>query len=629
MYSSKNLRFGLSGMQCAFKTCVLLLLGLLGAASAAVWPIGDFGAIGDGKTDCTAALQKAIEKARTEGPGVTIQFGKGRYLLSTPLPPDGKRNEPDFSHMNSKDREEFELYKKCRWYPLEPCILIKDVKGLTLAGLGSETELIVTVPLATAFHIERSTNIVFRDMVLDYDPIPFTQGAITAIDAVEGTFDLKIDDGYAELSDRWFALSDAKWGMPYDSQGYFRMGGESAVMTPTWESVGQRTWRMKMHAKGQAGGLAVGDRYVHLARMGGVASLYFHACGDLKVENVRFYSSPGTSVIAQECLGAIHVKGIQVMRRPGSDRLLSTNGDGVHCQSNRKGFLIEDCFLSGMADDGMNTYGLPSIITEVLAADTVRVRDVYVLQKGDRVQVFEPSTGVLRAASVEIASVESNVVTLQEPVAGIVAGANHATGDALFNLSACGSGFIVRNNVIGNFRGRGALARAHHGLIENNLIFLTSGQGISICNEPDWPEGPVPSDITIRGNTLMGVHRDHGQAGGAAIYLASVKKLSQPPQTITPCTFVADVPEFGNVTIENNTIIDPPASGIQLQGIRDAQLNGNTLFYAGIVRPIMDYFPVRLDRCRNVQISGLQVVDPMRITKDQILRNDTPETELK
>ena len=49
----------------------------------------------------------------------------------------------------------------------------------------------------------------------------------------------------------------------------------------------------------------------------------------------------------------------------------------------------------------------------------------------------------------------------------------------------------------------GCLLRAGGGVVENNTFEDTTGAGVVLTNEPDWPEGPVPWGITIRGNRFL------------------------------------------------------------------------------------------------------------------------------
>ena len=596
---------------------ILLSAGCLVSADLAkVIRIEDFGAVADGKTDCTAALQKAIAQANEQGPGTTIQLGKGRYVLSTKLPKD-VREFKDRSNLKGRDKEEYNLYKQCQKLNVAPCIKMVNIKGVTLAGEGAETEIIITCPLATAFRINNCADIVFKNLAIDYEPIPFTQGTITAVDTDAGTFDYRIAKGFPQLSEYWFNKCDAKWGMSFDEDRRFRMGASSAVFSNSWDDIGDSSWRMHLHYPRQAKNLKVGDRFVHLARRGGTSALNFARCGDVKIDNVHIYAGGGAATVFIRCEGNIHIDGLKVRPRPGAGRILSMNADGVHCQSCRKGPLIENCVFEGMADDGMNFYAPPSIIAQILAPNKVRVNSIHVLRKGDRIQIIRPSDGTIRAVDVEVTSVEKNVVTFARGVEGLKAGVNHIEADTIFNLSACGNGFIVRNNIIGGFRGRGVLARAHHGLIENNLIHETSGQGIAICNEPDWPEGPIPSDVTIRNNTLVGVLRDSNQQHAGAIQISAYKLRFG----------VADKPCFRNVVIENNRIIDSPGRVIILQGVSDAVIRNNLVQLTANKRSIKEYFGIKLDNCENIIIEDFTMSDQWsRITSAVSLKGTSKKS---
>ena len=603
-------------MRLKFEVIFLILFSyLLYPLSAKILKVEDFGAVADGKTDCTKAFEKAISKANLIGPGVTIQLGKGRYILSTDLPEKTGQGQ-DTSHLEGKDKEEADLYKQCRKFNVSPCIIMKNEKGITFVGQGLDTEIIITIPLAIAFELTKCNEIIFKDMVIDYDPIPFTQGIITDIDVEAGTFDYKNDDGFPVLSEYWFKECDAKWGMSFDEKHLFRMNGESAVFTDSWDNLGHSKWRMHLHYSEQAKNLKVGDHFVHLARMGGTSALFFSHCGDVKIENVNIYANAAAATIFFRCTGNIHIDGLQVRPRPGSGRIFSLNGDCVHCQSCRKGPLIENCIFEGMSDDGMNFYTLPSVIKEVISQQEVRVIDTQVLQKGDKVQIIRPTEGTIIEDNIEVISIEGDKLTFAKSIDGLKAGKNHIEADTIFNLSACGNDFIVRNNIIGGFRGRGILARAHHGLIESNLIRDTSGQGIVISNGPDWPEGPVPADVTIRNNTLIGVNRDKGQADAGAIQLSSLKLRHK----------VAEAPGFKDVIIENNRIIDSPGNAILLQGVSNAKLINNLVQLAANDRPIEKYTGIKLESCEDIEIDGFTMTDQWsRIDSAVLLKNNTKE----
>jgi Right handed beta helix region len=88
-------------------------------------------------------------------------------------------------------------------------------------------------------------------------------------------------------------------------------------------------------------------------------------------------------------------------------------------------------------------------------------------------------------------------------VEGATAGRDHRDADTLYNLDACGAGSQIRQNHMNGNRRYGCLLRAGGGVVEDNVFEDTTGAGVVLTNEPDWPEGPVPWGITIRGNLFL------------------------------------------------------------------------------------------------------------------------------
>ncbi len=559
--------------------------------------VEDYGAVADGKTDCTEAFKKAFAEAGKMGPGVTIQLSQGRYLLSAKLP-KAIAEASAVSNLEGKHQEDYKLFKQVNKFNGPSCVLVENTKGVTLAGVGQKTEVISTCPMAGTFEFRSCSSIVMREFVIDYEPVPFTQGKIVNVDKGVGTFDYQIDDGFSPLSEYWFELCDSKWGVPFDEQRLFRQGGVSAIFSDQWEKLEDRTWRMNMNQKEKVAGLYVGDRYIHFARTHN-AAIGYYGCAEISLENIHVYASPSASTVFYQCEGKVHINGLHTKPRPGSKRIFGPNADAVHCQSLREGPIIENCVVEGVADDAVNVYAAPSVITEIITSKQVRVNKSNFLRKGDIIQIIRPSKGDILQAGIEVAAVDGNTITFVRPVDGLKAGENHLKGDTIFNLSASCNGFIVRNNIFGGFRGRGVLVRSHHGLIENNVIRYTSGQGIAVCNEPDWPEGPIPADIIIRNNVLISVYRDQVQQGQGAIQVTAYKINYA----------LANNYSVHKVVIENNRIIDSPGYAILLQGVEDAKVADNLVQFVANDRVYQKYDGIKLENCRNISINGFTMVD--------------------
>jgi hypothetical protein len=123
--------------------------------------------------------------------------------------------------------------------------------------------------------------------------------------------------------------------------------------------------------------------------------------------------------------GEILVRGLEVRFASGTSRLLTANADGVHCQQNRSGPVIEDCYFEGMADDAINIYTPPNVLREIRSPTQWLVSPGALILPGDRLQVLDPINGRLRG---EVKVVGSRVeplgflIDVDRAVDGVVAG---------------------------------------------------------------------------------------------------------------------------------------------------------------------------------------------------------------
>jgi len=506
-----------------------------------VFRVADYGAKGDGVTDDSAAIRSAITAAAQSGTPSTVLLEPRRYRVSA-------ENNGQY------------------------CFGIKGARGLALMGVAGLTELISSSPRAGMIDFQSCSDVRLGGITIDYDPVPFVQGTITAVDTERGAFELKVDEGYPEPHPE---LMEHKWGIVMDRRARcFKPGTPSVVAIRVFTALGDRRWRLESDNPGAVKMMAVGDAF---AMRGGAEghAVTLSKCDGGSVEDVTIYAAPSLCMAFVQCEGDLAVRRVTVRPRPGTTRLLSGNADGIHCQMARKGPLVEDCHFEGMTDDGMNTYDRVRMVTEVISPTELRVHQTFDMRPGDRIQVMDPVTGSVRGEA-NVLSVEDKHITFDKPIEGvrtsknllkgIISMTDHLDADVVFNLSTCGAGYIVRNNYFGNFRGRGLILKGVDGLIENNIFEKTSGPGIVVANEPSWPEGPVPRDVVIRGNQLRGVGTDAHSRGYGAIVVTGNKVDGFSPY-----------PVVKNIRIEDNAIIDPPAQGIYIRACDGATLAGNRI----------------------------------------------------
>ncbi len=579
------------------------VVGWTGRAHAAevgrVFHVKDYGAIpGDG-SDAAPGIRAAIAAARGAGPGAVVLLDAGIYRVSSAA---GRG-------------------KVC--FPMNGC------DGLTVRGQGAATELIVTNPRYRVFHLNGCKNAVLKDFVVDYDPPPFTQGTIVSVDREAGTFVYELQPGFPSLAEPWFAECPepyGRWGMLFDrGERRLKTGAPDFFFMKSWENVEGRVWRMHV-SPGQEGKLRAmepGDPFVYMARSGG-AVVHFAGCIDSLVENVTIHASPGLALalVGNE---QVTVRGVKILFREGTNRLLTTDADGVHCQQNRKGPIIEDCLFEGMADDSINIYCPPNVIREVVSPTELVVRRHTRMRDGDRIQIYDARAGRMVGVVTAEKVVEERGtyrLTLSEPVAGVTPGKDHTDADCVYNLSACGAGFAIRNNTFRLHRRHGIYLRAGNGLVEGNTIDRVAGLGIVISNEPTWPEGPVPWNITVRNNTVKGVGYAAGYGGsphGAGIQAQSAKLGYAPARERAAHDF----------TFENNTIIDPPGSGFYLGALTGAVLRDNRIVYPESPRVRATSAPVIVQNADGVVVEGLHIESETPVEPAvRLLDESTPKPEV-
>ena len=497
----------------------------------------DYGAVPNTAADAGPGIRAAIAAAAATGVNSEVVLESGAYRVKTLQ--DGRFH-----------------------------LVINGSRHLTIRGVAGATQLVFTNPGNPAVGIFGCTDTFVKDIIIDYDPVPFTQGTVVAIDKAAGTFDLNLDAGYPVLSQPWFQPNGM--GEIIDrSKRRLKTAAPDYAFVESWSLVQNRLWRMKFDPStaDRLNYMAAGDAYVHLARLPG-GTIEMNSCTDCGLENLVEYASPGLSLLLAGSETPTILNAFQIRFKPGSNRLIASNGDGVHCQQNRQGPKLDGCYFEGLCDDGVNVYCPPNTVQGVRSSTQIVVGQNTGIRVGDLVQVFDLENGAIRA-EVNVTAVQtegsSYVITLSAPVSGV---RSSDPADHVYNLSACGAGFVVKNSTFRNHRRNGLTIRGINGLVEGNTFDHTCGFPINAVNEPGWPEGPIPRDLTFRGNTVLGGADSLGYSSDT--YSAAFRVFSLKNSGFTNDRVCR------RITVENNTFTDPPKACVFLGSVQDGSVRNNT-----------------------------------------------------
>lgn len=484
-------------------TSCVLSANLRNSVMMRQFSVSDYGAVGDGATDDGPAIREAVIAAVAAAPGAKVVFEKKRYRLA--------KAELDYH------------------------ISLKGVKGLTIEGNGAE---LINNPWNNIVKLDECEDVTVRGFVVDCDPLPFTQGTVTEVNEEAGSFLLKIQDGYDNPVDVYRRIGKARpqWGWGVCIDPVERKRKADVIMHLFMDDVtavddGMLRVQLREDYRKHARDLQPGDRFVITMKYGGHgASFHVTRSRDCRLENNAIYTAKyGMTHSLSDNLGRIHVKGVKITFKPGTDRLITTPKDGFHCKHNAVGPIIEDGLFEGMLDDTINISVCPYWVRKDLGDNRYLIAEgAFSPRVGDILIAYRPNPGTITDGLV-VESVEPqqppqgmrgkwNIITLNKPIPDL---GLHTGGDlfpggrdklvftGLYNIDASGKDYIVRNNVFRAQRRHAVLARASGGLIEDNVIDGVGGSGVALNNEiGSFYEGPWPSDTIIRNNTFRNTFFD-------------------------------------------------------------------------------------------------------------------------
>jgi hypothetical protein len=195
-------------------------------------------------------------------------------------------------------------------------------------------------PQVWGIEFKNCNKVNINGLTIDYDPIPFCQGKITAING--NVARVQIMDGYT------YQNASGNSVIFYKPDGSFILQGHTVATAVTPLSNNQLDVTVSLAGK------SVGDYLVIPQRTG--TALQVRQSSNMVFENINLWSSPGMAIYDYEGDDNVY-RNIKITRRPGTNRLHCTGADGIHLASGKKGALIENCEIAYLSDDIINFHG--------------------------------------------------------------------------------------------------------------------------------------------------------------------------------------------------------------------------------------------------------------------------------
>ncbi|MFP4191543.1 MAG: right-handed parallel beta-helix repeat-containing protein [Candidatus Hydrogenedentota bacterium] len=524
-------------------------------------------------------------------------------------------------------------------------IRLNDVTDLTIHGNGAQFWF---EDYLTALQLDNCHNISFLDLTMDWDPLPFSQVVVTAIDPEGNYIEGKTESGFRNLNE---ILNDPSVGGSPTVKAFI-FDPETGILKPdtahseisSIQEIGDGRFRYHGMVYGaqdyESINIEPGDRMAFVMR-------HRHAIRilqseDVTFEDLRLYSSPFFGIAMENGGGNMVLKDSKLIPRPGTKRLMSVNGDALHFTSLQEGPRIEGCEFSAAGDDILNIHGDFAMVqeqrnpteavigiknhTNVQEGSTIRIYDYNTLRLKGEFQVqktVEGSEALKRDAKAvgEEKDVKfwpgrtSLICTLDQPV-------DVDRYDIVESDFDGGYGAVIRDNYLHNLTTRGFLIQTKDAVVENNEFMNVDNAAVSIMASLKWCEGPIPENVVLKNNTITrpgwtysSRHRENSKIGAVSVGIEYADELKQDNRPIQ------------NITIENNTIRKAATCGIFMIHSKNSTVRNNTISGYCEVDPwrvgeeygVQPYSAIYIGDSERIDLTGNTISDPGPYAQDDII----------
>lgn len=339
---------------------VLILVALVsGPVLGANLKAADFGVKADGRTDDGPAILEMIEAARARnGESVTLIFPRDKVVYAA----------------TGKDRYLFPLQR---------------TQNITVDGGGSTFLIAPDLRMVDLCFAQRP---VLRNFNVDHTVSMFIETVIELVDENRKYVDVKLLEPGEGIQlggptkqdgEQWFGGfvwcengEHPKAARHYAVRGTSLLSDDRARIFFDGEAIPKS---MTDHIK-------VGITRFSVPRPG-VAHRYgpgplfnIHDAADVRLEDIAVWGAPWFTYSVYRCEGTCRFLNVDLVPKPGTDRLMAGCRDAFHVTANRAKLIFDGCDTRGIGDDDYNFCILSSTIRKVLSPTQMIIRQKFPIQ---------------------------------------------------------------------------------------------------------------------------------------------------------------------------------------------------------------------------------------------------------
>lgn len=498
-------------------------------------------------------------------------------------------------------------------------LVLRDLQDVTIIAEGVE---MICTETTRALTISNCRNVTVRGLIIDYDPLPFTQGRITALSPDKKVHEVELLDGYPRAD----AARNFKYEIFASETRTLRCGDHYPSRVEAIDSSHIRI----VNSNGADDPEQVGDTIAIGADYAPHGSIP-HAveCAgsvNVRLESIELFASNCFGFLEYDCDGSTYYR-CRIDRRSAANdpvkraepRIRSLDADAFHSKHAVKGPAYIECVARFMGDDAINICGDYHMVTACNgAALRVLAKGGMNIAVGDPCELFAydgrrlPDARAVRIeADGKINDAEKAFLLQQRMDEGLRtrwnADAYRVTmdrevslpmGSLIASARRMGNGFLVQGCDFGHSRSRGILVKASDGKVIGNRLTENWGAAILVAPEYWWLESGSSNNVEIRGNTISGCRVTPIQVtavGGDGLV------------TGRP----APAGAHSHIAIVGNTISDCPVPCIHVTSTDGLRVDGNTCrLSTGAKQGAAQSEALRIANCAHVTLNGVALPEP-------------------
>jgi uncharacterized protein (TIGR03437 family) len=476
-------------------------------------------------------------------------------------------------------------------------VLITGATNLTIDWQNSD--LLFRSSHKSAFQFTNCSGLTMQNFTLDYQQLPFTQVTVTAVDTARQSFNVQTIPTYQTPADfnanRAADGSDAIFlfifrnGVPIKEVGRLSARRPITGNTIAISGVNDPWARAASLATVQPGDVIV------MTDRAGPPAINFVGGQDGAVRNASIYSAGALGLYFGRTNRAI-ADHVQVIPKPGTSRLISTNADAIHTSFALGANVFANNIIRRSCDDALAISVAWLATVSQTTGTTVKVARSFTspFPTGASVSFINPATAAV-VGSATIASQtpsfdqqslvdgEEITLTLDRAVTGLAADFGMIDNDP----AKRGAGSEIAHNTVqdGVFARGIWFAGVQNATAHDNYIQRTSSNGIFIQQlGADRTDAGPSSNITIQNNLVDNAINYANVAHGVAFAAASIYSISQNDQNAQ----VTSSPH-SNIKVIGNRITNSARSAIRLENVNTGDISGNVIQGFGLAPNVNIY----------------------------------------